>query len=151
MILGSALCNNSTTQHADDGTITVLGDAADTALHHLLQDELRMDPDEYRTAYPRLSALPFNSKNKFMIVCHRTPEAGGKEEPSLVPLMNPAGEAQVVCCLMRAEVVLQRCSALFVAERILRKDVQASVEVPLTDELKRAVLDKQDGMGRAGL
>ena len=143
LILGGALCNSSSIQTGEDGALTVLGDAADTALHTLLAAKLHVDPVAVRASYPRLAALPFNSKNKFMIVCHRVPDT---LDPTTLPLMTGAG-GQVVCFLKGApEVVLQRCSSAY-----MDGEGVASREVPLTEEVRQAVLDRQDSMGRSGL
>ena len=149
LVLGGALCNSSIVQQGADGAETVLGDAADTALHHLLADKLAMSPQSLRLQYPRLCALPFNSKNKFMIVCSQvpttTPTTGaGTAAFGLPTLMEPTtGEPQVVCFLKGApEVVLQRCSSAF---------VDGSRVEPLTDASKQAILARQNSMGRSGL
>ena len=144
LVLGGLLCNNSTTQVGDNGTTSVLGDAADTALHNVLVSRLHMEPAVYRRAYPRLAALPFNSKNKFMIACHRVPDTS----EGRVPLMRGAGQGgEVVVCFLKGapEVVLQRCSSVWV-------EGDGGVrETPLTEQTKQGVLDRQDAMGRSGL
>jgi sodium/potassium-transporting ATPase subunit alpha len=142
LALGGALCNSSTVQEGLDGSAMVLGDAADTALHHLLDDKLGLPPENIRSQYPRLCALPFNSKNKFMIVCSQAPTAAPGSS-TLPALMEPAAEPQVVCFLKGApEVVLQCCSSAF---------IDGTRVEPLTEALKQSILSRQNSMGRSGL
>ena len=121
----------------------MLGDAADTALHHLLEDKLLMSPLSFRSLYPRVSALPFNSKNKFMIVCHQVAANSALGAAAQLPdLLEPASEAQVVCFLKGApEVVLQRCSSVWMD----------GSQRPLTEALNSLILNRQNSMGRSGL
>ena len=151
LVLGAALCNNSSVQPAEDGTPAVFGDAADTALHNFLQQKMLVDPLEYRSAYPRLNALPFNSKNKFMIVCHQV--AGSSAPAPSVPLtqlVDATAEPQVICFLKGApEVVIGRCSSVFAESS--DSSTSALQEQPLSETLQKAILARQDAMGRSGL
>ena len=150
MVLGAALCNSASVQPGEDGTPTVFGDAADTALHNFLQQKILVDPQEYRSAYPRLSALPFNSKNKFMIVCHQLP-ASSEPAPNvpLPQLVEATAEPQVVCFLKGApEIVIGRCSDVFSESAVPGAGVQEQV---MSEELQKAILSRQDAMGRSGL
>ena len=145
LILGGALCNSSVVREGADGSSTVLGDAADTALHHLLEDKMHIPPESLRAVFPRVSALPFNSKNKFMVVCCDVPSnsSAAKVATTGPTLMEAAAEPQVVCFLKGApEVVLQRCSSAF---------VDGSQAQPLTDGLKESILARQNSLGRSGL
>ena len=150
LVLGAALCNNSSVQPAQDGTPTVFGDAADTALHNFLQQKMLVDPLEYRSVYPRMSALPFNSKNKFMIVCHQVPSSSAPTPSVPLPqLVDATPEPQVVCFLKGApEVVIGRCSAVFAESTDPSSALQ---EQPLSETLQKAILARQDAMGRSGL
>ncbi|CAF3480301.1 unnamed protein product [Rotaria socialis] len=90
LVLGACLCNNATKQSSssdneDDSenpametnyeessehTTKLVGDAADVALYRLCQDTLAINIEHVRVVNPRINAVPFNSKNKFMLTAN---------------------------------------------------------------------------------
>ncbi len=136
LLLGACLCNNATQQSSNtvetDGedeklTTTLVGDAADVALYHLCQDKCSVDIEQVRKINPRINALPFNSKNKFMITAH----------------ILESNEEQILVTLKGApDFVLPRCSTY--------KSDDGNELIPITDEFKRSIQQRQETLGKSG-
>lgn len=139
LIIGAALCNNAEQQIVQDAQIgqdiakmkselSVIGDAADTALYNMLNKEaFGTDIESLRKENPRLKALPFNSANKFMISANE---------------ISVSGERTVLVTMKGApDIVIQRCSTYKTSNGdILNLDM----------DMKKRLFHRQEGLGRNG-
>jgi magnesium-transporting ATPase (P-type) len=150
LLLGACLCNNASLQsssNAPDGTenlamemtdeeattqtTKLVGDAADVALYHLCQDKCSVDIENVKKVNPRINVVPFNSKNKFMITANRLEQnATNNDENVLITLKGAP------------DFVLPRCSTF--------KDDQDNAEIPMTDEFKKSIQQRQEALGKSG-
>ena len=98
------LCNNASEEVGDDSTTdannnlstVIKGDASDVALYHYAAQQVHpCGLQQFRQQYPRKHALPFNSKNKYMITINRV-------------IMNDKN-INVVFVKGATEIVLSRC------------------------------------------
>ncbi len=141
LLLGACLCNNAAMQSTnteeiddekeatEDKTLVkkLVGDAADVALYRLCQDKCAVDIERVRKTNPRINALPFNSKNKFMITANYLEE---NQEQILITLKGAP------------DFVLSRCSTY--------KSDNGDELIPITDEFKRSIQQRQEALGKSG-
>lgn len=149
----AALCNNakfdSKSQINKDGTLVPfsgdklmgdgttmemvfwkpIGDASESALLKFAEKYVRVE--EYRSRFPKLKEIPFNSANKFQVSVHKQTgqdEAGNSKPHILVMKGAP-------------ERIMSRCSQILIDGKL----------TPFDDE-KRAMVDKlQSDLSRNGL
>ena len=154
LILGACLCNNATKQASQaDGANSAIGnqvlaatgnetsskkaqlvgDAADVALYQLCDTKFSVDIEQVKKVNPRINAVPFNSKNKFMITANiLEPTSIGNDE-----------DATVLVTLKGApDFILSRCATY-------KQDCDDET-VPVSDEFLRSVQQRQEELGRAG-
>jgi len=151
LLLGACLCNNATIQSSSsteaDGaeneametnddetskpTTKLVGDAADVALYRLCEDKCSIDIEHVRKFNPRINAVPFNSKNKFMLTAN------------LLEQNSMSTDENVLITLKGApDFILSRCSTY--------KDDQGSELMPMTDEFKTMIQQRQEALGKSG-
>lgn len=84
-----ALCNDAELEYSEQG-VTVLGDPTEGALI-IAAEKAGLFHDSLEEGYERLAEVPFESKTKYMVTVHRTPEG------NLVAYMKgaPAAVAQI--------------------------------------------------------
>jgi len=73
LIRAALLCNDARL-HRQDGTWRVEGDAMEGALVALAA-KAGLDADMQRTAWPRLDAIPFDARYRYMATLHRVPDS----------------------------------------------------------------------------
>lgn len=149
LILGACLCNNAVKQtsssigNADSGLERdmqlsvqehqVVGDAADVAMYRLCQDKCSVDVEKIRKMNPRINAVPFNSKNKFMIVANLLEKGSDDENDDEMVLITLKGAP---------DFVIDRCSTF--------KDDGADNAIPISDELRSSIRQRQEELGKSG-
>jgi sodium/potassium-transporting ATPase subunit alpha len=144
LLLGASLCNNAEKQFVQDAQIgqdlskmkcelCVVGDAADTALYNLCVDQCFVDIEKVRNVNPRLKVLPFNSSNKFMISANQLETTD----------TSIAEKNQTVLLTLKGapDIVIQRCTTY------KKNDDKI---VPLDNEMKKALFNRQEDLGKNG-
>jgi magnesium-transporting ATPase (P-type) len=150
LLLGACLCNNATQQSSTDApdgtenpaletsdeeattpTIKLVGDAADVALYHLCQHKCSVDIEHVRNVNPRINAVPFNSKNKFMITANVLERTAANTNDTILIILKGA-----------PDFVLSRCSTY--------KEDEGTGEKPMTDEFKQSIQQRQEALGKSG-
>ncbi|CAF4010811.1 unnamed protein product [Rotaria magnacalcarata] len=151
LVLGACLCNNATKQSSssdnEDGsenpametnheessehTTKVVGDAADVALYRLCQDRLAINIERVREVNPRINAVPFNSKNKFMLTANLLEQNETNTNENVLITLKGA-----------PDFILSRCSTY--------RDEHSNSEIPITNEFKESIRQRQEKLGRSG-
>ncbi|CAF4389512.1 unnamed protein product [Rotaria magnacalcarata] len=151
LVLGACLCNNATKQSSssdnEDGsenpametnheessehTTKVVGDAADVALYRLCQDRLAINIERVREVNPRINAVPFNSKNKFMLTVNLLEQNETNTNENVLITLKGA-----------PDFILSRCSTY--------RDEHSNSEIPITNEFKESIRQRQEKLGRSG-
>lgn len=154
LILGSCLCNNAVVQTclADDNgdstnntdlatvdgaiskqTTQIVGDAADVALHNFTTTKCSIDREHVKKVNPRINAIPFNSKNKFMVTANilEQTSANQSNDPTVLITMKGA-----------PDFVLSRCSTY--------KSDHGDEMLPMTDEFRSSIQQRQENLGKSG-
>ncbi|CAF3193766.1 unnamed protein product [Rotaria socialis] len=151
LVLGACLCNNATKQSSssdnEDGsenpametnheessehTTKLVGDAADVALYRLCQDTLAINIEHVRVVNPRINAVPFNSKNKFMLTANLLEKTEMNTNENVLITLKGA-----------PDFILSRCSTY--------RDDQSNSEMPITTEFKESIQRRQEKLGRSG-
>ncbi|CAF1521401.1 unnamed protein product, partial [Adineta steineri] len=111
-------------------TTKLVGDAADVALYHLCQDKCGVDIENVRKVNPRINVVPFNSKNKFMITANLLEHKTTNDDNVVITLKGAP------------DFVLPRCSTY--------KTDEGSDEIPITDEFKQSIQQRQEALGKSG-
>ena len=151
LLLGACVCNNATKQASStaegdsvdnlameksgddksEQTTQLVGDAADVALYRLCQDKCSVDIEHVRQINPRINAVPFNSKNKFMLTANLLEQnAGNTVENVLITLKGAP------------DFILPRCSTY--------RDDGGSKVMPITAEFQKLIQQRQEALGRSG-
>ncbi|CAF0733012.1 unnamed protein product [Adineta steineri] len=144
LLLGAALCNNAEKQMVQDSQIgqdiskmkselSVVGDAADTALYNLCVDRCYVDIDKVHKVNPRLKALPFNSTNKFMITANQLETLDSSlSDKNRIILLTLKGAL---------DIVIQRCSTYKMNDDNI---------ATLDNNMKKTLFDRQEELGKNG-
>jgi magnesium-transporting ATPase (P-type) len=150
LLLGACLCNNASLQSSADTsdgtenpamemtddkestpTTKLVGDAADVALYRLCQEKCSVDIEHVKKVNPRINAVPFNSKNKFMITANILERTGTTTNENVLITLKGA-----------PDFVLPRCSTF--------KEDEGSDEKPITEEFKQSIQQRQEALGKSG-
>ena len=149
LLLGACLCNNATQQSSTDvsegtdnptlestddeaaPTTKLVGDAADVALYRLCQEKCSVDIEQVKKVNPRISSVPFNSKNKFMITANILERTAANTDDTVLVTLKGA-----------PDFVLPRCATY--------KEDEGSDEKPMTDEFKQSIQQRQEFLGKSG-
>lgn len=154
LIIGACLCNNAAKQasQADSANSAIVnptlpatgheatskkaqlvGDAADVALYQLCDTKFSVDIEQVKKVNPRINAVPFNSKNKFMITAN-----------ILEPISSDNDEDATVLVTLKGapDFILSRCATY-------KQDCDDET-APVTDEFLHSVQQRQEELGRAG-
>jgi calcium-translocating P-type ATPase len=70
-----ALASNASIEHDDQGNERIVGDATETAIVRLLQDE-GQSRQKLLSTWPRVAEVPFSSARKMMTSVHSCPDGG---------------------------------------------------------------------------
>jgi len=151
LLLGACLCNNATIQSSSsteaDGaeneametnddetskpTTKLVGDAADVALYRLCEEKCSIDIGHVRKCNPRINAVPFNSKNKFMLTANLLEQNSTSTDDNVLITLKGA-----------PDFILSRCS--------MYKDDEGIELMPMTDEFKTTIQQRQEALGKSG-
>ena len=151
LLLGACLCNNATVQsssstgadgaenqamdttddEASKSTTKLVGDAADVALYHLCEEKCSIDIEHVRKFNPRINAVPFNSKNKFMLTANLLEQNSKNVDDNVLITLKGA-----------PDFILSRCSTY--------KDDQSNELIPMTEEFKKMIQQRQEALGKSG-
>jgi len=123
MLMSGMLCNDANLVQ-DNGTWRIKGDPTEGAFV-VAAAKAKLDITESRKCWPRIGEIPFESERKRMSTVHQPPEGG---EP-------------FACIKGAPELVLERCT---------HWERNGKVE-PLTDEIRRQILDANDRMAKSAL
>jgi sodium/potassium-transporting ATPase subunit alpha len=79
--------------------VHLIGDASEVALFRFCNAILRVE--HYKTDFPKLFEIPFNSKNKYQLSIHRDVEISNS---------SASGSSCIVVIKGAPEIILSRCS-----------------------------------------
>ncbi len=136
LLAGGVLCNDGYADHAEDGSLRLMGDSTETALlaaglRHGITRQL------LERALPRVAELPFDSGRKRMTTIHRrSVDAPGPKLPDAL-----CSESYVAVTKGAVDQLLECASMAWIGDR-------AAV---LTDDLRATILQANEGMARQGM
>lgn len=72
LLQAATLCNDSTFEREEDGSLRLIGDPTETALVRVAA-QFQLEKATLETQWPRVAEAPFTSERKCMTTIHRTP------------------------------------------------------------------------------
>ncbi|HET9529401.1 MAG TPA: cation-translocating P-type ATPase [Blastocatellia bacterium] len=144
LVVGGALCNDALVEREDDSSpdddrmkIRAVGDPTEGALL-IAAARLGLWQPELNRALPRVAEVPFDSDRKRMTTVHSAAEQS--YEPVEFVLSRVAGSPYIAFTKGAVDTLLDVSSKVWVD----------SVIEPLDDELRRRILDVNDGLAQEG-
>ena len=133
LLQAATLCNDSTLEREEDGSLRLIGDPTETALVRVAA-KVQLEKRELENAWPRIAEAPFTSERKCMTTVHRTPPTGNGH--ALLGDDAP----YVAFCKGAMDVLLTKSHTAWFGDR----------SVPLDDAMRARIRHANDQLAQDG-